>query len=62
MLFFIDIAVFAFEVAIRQDMKENIGGVFRKSNGFLHFFYASEFYCFFNSSLFRLYVLKAVLG
>jgi hypothetical protein len=38
MLFFIYIAVFAFEVTIREDMKKNIGGVFRKGDGFFHFF------------------------
>jgi len=38
MLFFIYITVFTLEIAIRQDMKKNIGGVFRKGNGFLHFF------------------------
>jgi len=43
MLFFIYIAVFAFEVAIREDMKKNIGGVFRKGDGFFHFCHASKF-------------------
>jgi hypothetical protein len=41
MLFFIYIAVFAFEVAMSQDMKKNIGGVFRKGDGFFSFFHAS---------------------
>ena len=37
MLFLIYITVFALEIAVRQNMEKNIGGVFRKGNGFFHF-------------------------
>jgi hypothetical protein len=38
MLSLIYITVFALEIAIRQNMEKNIGGVFRKGNGFFHFY------------------------
>jgi hypothetical protein len=41
MLFFIDITMPAFEVAMGQDMKKNIGGIFGKGDGFLHVWYVS---------------------
>jgi hypothetical protein len=41
MLFLIDITVFTLKIAICQDMKKNIGGIFRKSYGFFQFFHAS---------------------
>jgi len=41
MLFFIDITMPAFEVAMGQDVKKNIGGIFGKGNGFLHVWYVS---------------------
>jgi hypothetical protein len=40
-LFFVDITVPAFEVTMGQDVKENIGGIFGKGDGFLHNCYVS---------------------
>jgi len=40
-LFYVDITVHALEVTMGKDVKENIGGIFGKGNGFLHVWYVS---------------------
>jgi hypothetical protein len=40
-LFFVDITVPALEVTMGQYVKENIGGIFGKGDGFLHVWYVS---------------------